>query len=87
MTTPKPACPVCGATLRGSNTCSRCGADLTDYVATIAAAWRLRCQGWQALFAGDCVAAGAAAARSAALAASPSAERLRWLAAILQRAD
>lgn len=80
-------CPVCRATLRGSNTCARCGADLTDYVATIAAAWRLRCLGWQALLAGDLLAAGTAAARSAALAASSSAARLRWLAAVLQHAN
>ncbi len=37
-----PCCPVCSATFRESDRCSRCGADLRPLMTLVARSWSLR---------------------------------------------
>ena len=76
-------CPACRATFRGVRVCPRCGADLSDVMAVVVRAWRLRREGWQAMEAGDAARAASLAAESLALHATASARRLGFVAATM----
>ncbi|MGE0145304.1 MAG: hypothetical protein AB7I19_19025 [Planctomycetota bacterium] len=80
-------CPVCSARVRGETSCGRCQADLTEYLTLLAAAWRSRKAGWQALLAGDFQTAATLASRSRSLLESESARRLTALAQCLAARD
>ncbi len=55
MNAPGPTgqCPVCQARFRGTNVCSRCGADLERLMRITAMSWQLREAARRAIEAGD----------------------------------
>ena len=78
-----PQCPVCQARFRGSETCSRCGADLGPLMRLAAKAYHLREDARQALRAEQWGRAGNLAAEAQATCSTQKGEGLRRLSAWL----
>jgi len=74
-----PKCPVCQARFRGSETCSRCGADLGPLMLLTARAYKLREEARQALLAGEWGRACNLAAEAQATCSTQKGEELRLL--------
>lgn len=73
------ACPVCRAAFRGTEVCSRCGADLAPLMRLAVRAWRLRQSSRAALLAGDFAGAHQLALEAENLAATPAGHALRMV--------
>ena len=78
-----PQCPVCQARFRGSETCSRCGADLGPLMRLAAKAYQLREEARQALLAEQWGRAGNLAAEAQATCSTRKGEDLQRLSSWL----
>jgi hypothetical protein len=69
-------CPACGASFRGTATCSRCGADLSVVMGLAMAAFHFRARARRLLVEGDLEGAAALARESERLDRSPAGDAL-----------
>ena len=76
-------CPVCRARLRGTPTCSRCGADLGPLMAAVARAYRARQIAREALCVCDVEHAAESAAAAQTLHATDAGRRLAQVCAAM----
>ena len=78
-----PSCPACGASWRGTATCSRCGADLTVAMGLALAALQLRARARRLLIEGDVAGAAALAREAERLDTSPAGDALVRVTSLL----